>query len=216
MPSTSISLGYLAELYIDFGVLGALGVMFIFGVLFGRSFKFVCSSSSLPSIVNFGLGVMLVMPVMQFEQALVKMVGGFVITFIIILVLKRFLFPSLLRMLGQNDNEVCSLAHNRLKEARPIIASKMVSRVTPGRNPKKASRKNLLRIIESIGFYYPDLSGGTEAYVSSLAKNLEMQGIECIVAAPSPSEEASRYVHEGVAVFRYPVPERWSRRRDAG
>ena len=101
--STSVSLGYLAELYIDFGVLGALGVMFIFGVLFGRSFEFVCSSRSLPSIINFGLAVMLVMPVMQFEQSLAKTVGGFLTTLITIVVLKRFLFPSLLRMLGQND-----------------------------------------------------------------------------------------------------------------
>ena len=98
---TSVSLGYLAELYIDFGVLGSLGVMFILGVLFGRSFKFICSSSSLSWLVTFGLGVMLVMPVMQFEQALAKTVGGFLTTFITIVVLKLFLFPSLLRMLGE-------------------------------------------------------------------------------------------------------------------
>ena len=98
---TSVSLGYLAELYIDFGVLGSLGVMFILGVLFGRSFKFICSSSSLSWLVTFGLGVVLVMPVMQFEQALAKTVGGFLTTFITIVVLKLFLFPPLLRMLGK-------------------------------------------------------------------------------------------------------------------
>ena len=73
-----------------------------------------------------------------------------------------------------------------------------------------------LRIIESAGFYYPNSSGGTEVYVSSLAKNLKMHGIECIVAAPSQSKEASRYDHEGVAVFRYPVPQRWSRYETQG
>ena len=89
---TSISLGYLAELYIDFGVLGALSVMFIFGVLFGRSFEFVCSSRSLPSIINFGLAIMLVMSVTQFEQALAKTVGGFITTLSLSWYLNNFCF----------------------------------------------------------------------------------------------------------------------------
>ena len=66
-----------------------------------------------------------------------------------------------------------------------------------------------MRIIESAGFYYPDSSGGTEVYVSFLAKGLQAQGVECTIAAPSPSEEASQYVHQGTEVFRYPVPERF-------
>lgn len=65
-----------------------------------------------------------------------------------------------------------------------------------------------MRIIESAGFYYPDSSGGTEVYVNFLAKELQAQGVECAVAAPSPSEETSRYIHEGTEVFRYPVPGR--------
>jgi glycosyltransferase involved in cell wall biosynthesis len=63
-----------------------------------------------------------------------------------------------------------------------------------------------MRVIQVAGFYYPDSSGGTEAYVSALAKSLQSQKIECIVAAPAPSDEPTRYVHEQVRVFRYPVP----------
>ena len=74
------------------------------------------------------------------------------------------------------------------------------------------SKLSLMRIIESAGFYYPESSGGTEAYVSSLARLLESEGMECIVAAPSSSGEAFRYVHDGIEVFRYPVPKRWLRR----
>ncbi len=96
---TSVSLGYLSELYIDFGVFGALGAMFILGILFGWSFNLVCLGS-LPSIVNFGLAVVLVLPVMQFEQSLTKTVGAFLTTFVIIIVLRRFLFPPLLRRLA--------------------------------------------------------------------------------------------------------------------
>jgi glycosyltransferase involved in cell wall biosynthesis len=63
-----------------------------------------------------------------------------------------------------------------------------------------------MRVIEAAGFYYPDSSGGTEAYVSALAKSLQAQNIDCIVAAPCSSEEPMHYVHERVDVFRYPVP----------
>ena len=65
-----------------------------------------------------------------------------------------------------------------------------------------------MRVIESLGFYFPDSIGGSEVYVSSLASKLQASGVECIVAAPHRSSEASRYIHEGVEVFRYPVPER--------
>jgi hypothetical protein len=103
---TSVSLGYLAELYIDFGVLGALGVMFCFGAIIGCAVKFLLSSRSLPSIANAGFAVMLVISVMQFEVALVKIVGTFVTTFITIVGLRRFAFPILLGVLGRNNNLV--------------------------------------------------------------------------------------------------------------
>jgi hypothetical protein len=98
---TSVSLGYLAELYIDFGPLGSLAGMFIFGLVFGRSYRFVCSSTSLPAIVAFGLGVILALPMIQFEASLTKIVGGFLTTLIVILVLKRFVVPTLMNFLTQ-------------------------------------------------------------------------------------------------------------------
>jgi glycosyltransferase involved in cell wall biosynthesis len=73
-----------------------------------------------------------------------------------------------------------------------------------------------MRIIEITGFYYPDSAGGTETYVSALAKSLQTQNIDCIVVAPSPSEEPMQYVYEEVDVFRYPVPGPWRRREHQG
>jgi hypothetical protein len=43
---------------------------------------------------------MLAMSVTQFEEALVKTVGAFVTTFIAVVVLRRFLLPPLLNILG--------------------------------------------------------------------------------------------------------------------
>lgn len=65
-----------------------------------------------------------------------------------------------------------------------------------------------MRVVESVGFYFPDSVGGSEVYVSSLASKLQANGIECIVAAPYQSPKALQYIHGGVEVFRYPFPER--------
>jgi glycosyltransferase involved in cell wall biosynthesis len=65
-----------------------------------------------------------------------------------------------------------------------------------------------VRVVETAGFYFPDSVGGTEIYVNSLARELRANGIECIIAAPFPSDEASRYLHDGVEVYRYPFPKR--------
>src|SRR5262249_2595316 len=73
-----------------------------------------------------------------------------------------------------------------------------------------------MRVIESAGYYFPDSVGGTEVYVSSLAKKLRASGIECIVAAPHRSAKILRYTHEGIEVFRYPFPEQSSRNETQG
>src|SRR5689334_2024962 len=74
----------------------------------------------------------------------------------------------------------------------------------------------MMRIVQSAGFYFPDSYGGTEVYVGSLAKHLQSDGFECIVAAPSPSEQAFGYGHDGIEVFRYPAPQHWLRREIRG
>src|SRR5262245_37596270 len=73
-----------------------------------------------------------------------------------------------------------------------------------------------MRVIQTTGFYYPESTGGTEAYVDSLASSLHAEGVECVVAAPLPSEVPIRSAHAGVDVFRYPVPGRWRRREVQG
>ena len=51
--------------------------------------------------------------------------------------------------------------------------------------------------------YYPEAVGGTEVYVSSLAKWLQAQGTEVEIAAPAL--DAGEYVHDGILVYRFGV-----------
>ena len=65
-----------------------------------------------------------------------------------------------------------------------------------------------MKIVQAVGWYYPDSLGGTEVYVSSLARQLRRCGHQVVVAAPDSRIAAPRiYEHDGCEVFRYPIPE---------
>ena len=69
-----------------------------------------------------------------------------------------------------------------------------------------------MRIVQAAGWYFPDSLGGTEVYVGALAERLRAKGHEVLVTAPDASHATERhYHHEGVPVYRYPIPEHVTR-----
>jgi hypothetical protein len=96
----SISIGYLGELYADFGIAGALFGTFLLGVAFGYAYRSVCASPTVSVLLSYGLTVMLLLPVAQFEQALTKTIGVFLTTLIAVLLSRRFLLPRLVEIFG--------------------------------------------------------------------------------------------------------------------
>lgn len=68
-----------------------------------------------------------------------------------------------------------------------------------------------MHIVLLCGYYYPDSVGGTEAYVQMLGHDLQKMGHDVTIAAPTAGADVRSYMHDGLAVFRYPVnpsPER--------
>lgn len=66
-----------------------------------------------------------------------------------------------------------------------------------------------MKVIHSLGWYFPDSVGGTEVYVDGLVRELRSLGIESIVAAPREGRQEEDYDYQGLPVHRYPVfPER--------
>jgi glycosyltransferase involved in cell wall biosynthesis len=64
-----------------------------------------------------------------------------------------------------------------------------------------------MKILQAVGWYYPDSWGGTEIYVAALAARLRAAGHEVAIAAPDASHVVERrYEHDGVPVYRYPIP----------
>jgi glycosyltransferase involved in cell wall biosynthesis len=64
-----------------------------------------------------------------------------------------------------------------------------------------------MKIVQAVGWYFPESLGGTEVYVEGLCRRLRDAGQEVLVAAPDPAHAVERtYEHEGVPVYRYPIP----------
>ena len=64
-----------------------------------------------------------------------------------------------------------------------------------------------MKIVQALGWYYPESLGGTEVYVATLSRLLTAMGHEVVVAAPLAGISSPRvYDHDGQTVYRYPIP----------
>jgi glycosyltransferase involved in cell wall biosynthesis len=64
-----------------------------------------------------------------------------------------------------------------------------------------------MRIVQAVGWYFPEALGGTEVYVHALARQLRAAGHDILVAAPEAGSTVEReYEHDGLRVYRYPIP----------
>lgn len=63
----------------------------------------------------------------------------------------------------------------------------------------------MVKVIQSLGWYFPESTGGSEVYVAGLTEHLRALGVDCSIAAASDGKAEQHYVHAGTQVYRYPV-----------
>jgi glycosyltransferase involved in cell wall biosynthesis len=69
-----------------------------------------------------------------------------------------------------------------------------------------------MKVMHLAGWYFPESIGGTEVYVAGLCHRLRASGYDVSIACPKPGiERPERYLHDGIEVFRFPVPETLTR-----
>jgi glycosyltransferase involved in cell wall biosynthesis len=74
-----------------------------------------------------------------------------------------------------------------------------------------------MKIVQAVGWYYPDSAGGTEVYVAALCRRLRDAGHDVRVASPDAAGTSVRtYEHDGIPVYRYPIPARPTRDESQG
>lgn len=96
---TSISLGYMAEEYVDFGPIGMFFVVFGLGCLWGFMYAYLINKA--PALgVGYAFGTTLLIYMGDFAMAQVKLIGGMIAGFLVYAVVLRYVVPYVLRMLS--------------------------------------------------------------------------------------------------------------------
>ena len=87
---TSIGLGYLGELYVDFGPIGMFIPVLGLGYIVGWVFQYVMREHRIPRFANYGLAIVVLLPASQLEVSLIKMLGSIVTAFLVVVLLQRY------------------------------------------------------------------------------------------------------------------------------
>jgi hypothetical protein len=105
--STSISIGHLGELYIDFGISGALLGMALIGLIVGMVYIF-CVRRATSAVLGVGLGILPSLALAYFGTAYIKLVGGGLFVSIVAMA-----STVLIRMFGSRSSEIVVSRYRR-------------------------------------------------------------------------------------------------------
>jgi hypothetical protein len=111
---TSVSMGYVAESYIDFGKFGMFAPILALGMLLGWFYRFFLTRKNIPIFMGYGLAVTVLLEAYRFETAAVKFLGAIVTAFLVAYVLQKFLVRKLARRL---------VVRRRNQGIRPLVRS---------------------------------------------------------------------------------------------
>jgi len=106
---TSVSLGYFADGYIDFGYFGMFIPLIIIGLLYGAGYFYFIKKSSTNYIFNFSVVGGLFMEFLAFEMDSTYLLGRLFSDLLTFYILSLFFFPWLIKRLaqpgGNNESE---------------------------------------------------------------------------------------------------------------
>lgn len=91
--ATSISLGYIAEFYIDFGAYGMFASLLALGWLYGRVYRFLSTGSATAGVFGIGLAIAELLSVGSLDNSFTKTFGGVVVGLMAAWMISRFVVP---------------------------------------------------------------------------------------------------------------------------
>jgi hypothetical protein len=95
----SVSLGYFADGYIDFGYVGMFIPLLILGFIYGKSYFYFIKNASNNYIFNFAVVGAIYMELFAFESDSIFVFGRLYVNLLVFFLLKIFFFPKLLAYL---------------------------------------------------------------------------------------------------------------------
>lgn len=97
---TSISVGYMAEAYIDFGPVGMMGSIFGFGLLLGLIYRWLIRWDQSGGLVGMALATATLYGAMLLETSITKSFGSLAVSLLVAWLLLRFGMPWIRAALG--------------------------------------------------------------------------------------------------------------------
>jgi hypothetical protein len=90
---TSISIGYFAESYIDFGEVGMMAPIFLLGLLYGSIYRWLLTMRRSRGVLGMGLACSVLTVAIFAESSVTKVFGSIVIGILMAWLLARYLVP---------------------------------------------------------------------------------------------------------------------------
>ena len=87
--ATSISMGYVADSYIDFGVPYMYVPIFLLGILWGLLYRYFIKSAGSAHLIGYALTVIVLFNAMFFETGIVKLLGSVLTSYLVAFVLLK-------------------------------------------------------------------------------------------------------------------------------
>lgn len=92
---TSISLGWPAELYVDFGPVWMMAAASVLGLFFGTLYRVFVSPPGRAGAWGLGIATILLLPAAALETSLAKSIGGLVASALVGIVMQRWIVPKI-------------------------------------------------------------------------------------------------------------------------
>lgn len=99
----SISLGYIAECYIDFGAWGMMGALGSIGLMYGVIYRWLLRNRHSTSLLGMGIATAILVQVGGLENSFTKLFGGLVADLLAVWVLFLFVLPRWLPWLSRGN-----------------------------------------------------------------------------------------------------------------
>jgi hypothetical protein len=90
---TSISLGWMAEVYIDFGKIGMMAAALVTGGFYGIVYAAFARWHRSTDLLGFSLACAVLLPASLLETSITKMFGGVIVASLVAALVARFVVP---------------------------------------------------------------------------------------------------------------------------
>jgi hypothetical protein len=101
---TSISIGWLGELYIDFGTILMMPAIFLFGSLYGIVYRHLVGSQLTIGLPGMGFATGIFIPLAAMESSVTKLFGFFIAAILVCILFSKTLLPRIMKWLLVRKN----------------------------------------------------------------------------------------------------------------